>query len=565
MQIEFALARSIAEAAITEPYRQVRVLTTRDFTKFLKDRGISLHWETIHYLWQLGILHPVAVLEPALAQELGKGRFYSLDLQFEVGSFIDLGQDVSENLNWALPIGRLPGNLADSLLWHPFQLWIFHQLARRLEVPIAIEASLSSSESYTKLTHKLVSQVPKMVIELANGDQHITFLKILSLLLQVEPIVHISIDNSVSTYPHLGESLDGYMAWREHFDGQAVLPSLGFTVEDVEHWHHSLATTAHITDPLNKFRILLRHANRRKLKSLEGTALLAVDLYDAAEVLRRYLEQFYGRDLLEEDDVIYGPQGPDVKKRFYGSAKTADFKRSVFRRIVREFDLDPQARTTWFVEGDTEEAYIRHVAELLYIDLDRAGVEIMNINGLGGLASDRLVELLERLTREEVFTFVSIDADNREEHLRCLRIYAKKELLPIGFKVWQPDFETSNFSFEELAKVANIIVADDGYTANITANEIQQEVDRSGQSARKVIEKLWAKQLFRHRMGTDWGKALANWASNNPCPADYADSEGNRPTNALLFRLLRGQLSNYWETLKHFTVDSDGNPIARKY
>lgn len=563
MQIGFELARSIAKAAITEPYRQVRVLTTRDFAKFLKDRGISLHWETIHLLWKLGVIHPIAILKPAITQDLDRRRFRRLDLQFEVESFVDLGKEVSENLEWSLPIGRLPGNLADSLLWHPFQLWFFQQLARWLEVNIALEASLSP-ESYLKLTKKLVPDVPKRVTELANGEQHIAFLRVLSLLLQTEPVVHISIDNSVSTQPHLGESLDGYMVWREHFDGQAVLPRLGLTVEDVEHWHHSLAAAAHISDPINKFRILLRHASRRKLKSLEGTALLAVDLYDAAEVLRRYLEQFYERDLLEEDDVIYGPQGPDVKKRFYGSAKTADFRRSVFRRIVREFDLDPQARTTWFVEGDTEEAYIRHVAELLYIDLDRAGVEIMNLNGLGGLASDRLVELLERFTREEVFPFVSIDADNREEHLRCLRNYAKKELLPIGFKVWQPDFETSNFSFEELAEVANKIAAEDGYTTNITAEEIQKGVDRSGQSARKAIENLWAKQLFRHRMGADWGKALADWAANNPCPTDYADSEGNRPINALLLRLLRGQLSNYWETVKHFMVDRDGNLVERK-
>jgi hypothetical protein len=353
------------------------------------------------------------------------------------------------------------------------------------------------------------------------------------------------------------------LSWRESLNSSALLSTTGLTVQEVEQWHHNLAANAHISDPVNDFRILLRHANRRKLEKLEGRALLAVGLYDMAEVLRRYLEQFQGRELLEEDDVIYGPQGPDVKKRFYGSARTADFNRTIFRRIVRDFDLDPQARTTWFIEGDTEEAYIRRMAEHLHIDLDRAGVEVMNLNGLGGLASDRLAELLERFQREEVFPFVSIDSDARQEHLRCLRNYAKTGLLPIGFHVWNPDFEDSNFSYDELAKVANQMATDAGFAADITSEEIEQEMTRSNQPVGKTIEKLWNKRLFFGNKGTAWGKALADWASSNTCLASYADSEGNRPANSLLFRLLRGQLSSYWETVKREAVDDNGNLVDR--
>lgn len=565
MRLDLELARLIAATAITEPYRQVDVLTTRNFARYLKERGISLQWETIHHLWKLGVLHPIAVLEPAISSDLDKERFHHINLEYDVASFVDLGQEVREDSEWSPPIAKLAGHLADSLLWHPFQLWVFHQLGRRLEVPIALDASLSTSESYSNLASKLVSHVPKRLVELANGSEYAMFLRLLALLLQVEPVVHISIESSIHLRPHLGESSDGYLAWREGFAGQAVLANVGLITEDVERWQHSLAVAAHINDPVNKFRILLRHANRRKLKRLEGPALLAIDLYDTAEVLRRYLEQFCGRELLEEDDAIYGPQGPEVKQRFYGSARTADFDRTVFRRIVRDFDLDPQARTTWFVEGDTEEAYIRRVAKHLFIDLDRAGVDVMNLSGLGGLTSDRLIELLERFQREEVFPFVSIDFDAQKEPLRWLRNYAKKELLPIGFRVWHPDFETSNFSLEELAEVANKMVTDAGFSTSITANEIEQEMNRSGKSARKAIKDLlWKKYQLPLPTGAEWGKALADWASGNPCSAGYADSEGNRPINALLLRLLRGQLSNYWETVKHFTVDDDGNLVIKE-
>jgi len=564
MRIDFELARLIATAAITEPYRQTNILTTRDFARYLKARDISLHWATIHHLWELGVLHPIAILKPAITPDLDENRFRELDLQYEVPSFVDLGQEVVGNSDWSPPITRLPGSLSDTLLWHPFQLWFFYRLARNLEIPIALDASLSGPEAYSKMAQKLVSYVPEKIEKIANESEHTDFLRVLALLLLVEPVVHVSISSSVSLHPHLGESLDKYFSWRKSLDSSALLSSVGLTAQEVEQWHHNLAANAHISDPVNDFRILLRHANRRKLEKLEGRALLAFGLYDMAEVLRRYLEQFHERELLEEDDVIYGPQGPDVKRRFYGSPRTADFNRTIFRRIVRDFDLDPQARTTWFIEGDTEEAYIKRMAEHLHIDLERAGVEVMNLNGLGGLASDRLMELLKRFQREEVFPFVSIDSDDRQEHLRCLRNYASKGLIPIGFKVWNPDFEASNFSYNELAKVANQMVTDAGFAADITPAEIEQEMTKSSQPVGKTIEKLWNKRLFFGNKGVTWGKALADWASNNPCPASYADSEGNRPINALLFRLLRGQLSSYWETVKREAVDNNGNIVDRK-
>ena len=91
MRIDFELARLIATAAITEPYRQTDVLTTRDFARYLNDRDISLHWATIHHLWKLGVLHPIVVLEPATTFDLDRNRFRELDLQYEVPSFVDLG------------------------------------------------------------------------------------------------------------------------------------------------------------------------------------------------------------------------------------------------------------------------------------------------------------------------------------------------------------------------------------------------------------------------------------------------------------------------------------------
>ncbi|MFH1626125.1 MAG: hypothetical protein ABID54_13360, partial [Pseudomonadota bacterium] len=62
MRIDFELARLIATASVTEPYRQTDVLTTRDFARYLKDRDISLHWATVvGILVFLGLLIAIIV------------------------------------------------------------------------------------------------------------------------------------------------------------------------------------------------------------------------------------------------------------------------------------------------------------------------------------------------------------------------------------------------------------------------------------------------------------------------------------------------------------------------
>ena len=139
-------------------------------------------------------------------------------------------------------------------------------------------------------------------------------------------------------------------------------------------------------------------------------------------------------------------------------------------------------------EGATEEAYIRRIAEHLHIDLDRSGVEVMDLHGLGGLASDRLMAVLELFQCEEYFSFVSIDSDSRPKPLGCLRNYANNGFLPIGFKVWNPDFEACNFFYDELANVANRMASNAGFALDIMSGEIQQEMTSSSKPVGEAIE-----------------------------------------------------------------------------
>lgn len=563
MKIPQTLAELIARAAIGEPYRQIDVMHTWDFVSWLRARGIRLQWQTIHHLWSVGILHPIAVLGPAVsAIQEADGRFLQVDVGGEGPTYVDLGVEVTEDTPLR-PSWRLAQGLERAVLWHPFQLWQFSRLADALEMNIALDVPLSGLEVYCRLAEMSVSSVQKRVMAHGQSDRIHNFLRVLGLQLLAEPLVHTTINSRVRTLPHLDESFEGYFAWIEQQDGAGMLEVAGLSLSEVEQWHRDIAIQAQIEDPVAVFRVLFRHANRDRRIRLEDAALRSHDLYDAAEVLRRYCEQYHGQHFLEEDDVRHGPRGPAVKQRLYGAARTADFDRRVFRRVAREFGMDPQARTTWFVEGNTEDAFIRRMAERLHLDLNSEGIELMNLGGVGGLGSDRLLGLLERLQREEVFAFVSVDRDNGGNHLRQLKSYAARNLLAAGFRMWEPDFEVANFTLDELAQVASGIATVEGVPLTVSAEDISRVMEERKLPAGEAIKRLWSSAWFFGGKGAVWGRALADWAADLPCPPDRADDVGERPIISLLLRLLRGQESHYPATVELMRVADDGELVAR--
>lgn len=358
------------------------------------------------------------------------------------------------------------------------------------------------------------------------------------------------------------ESFEGYDAWRRAEDGERLLDVAGLPLARVEHWHRDLAIRAELDDPLEAFRPLIRHASRDKRKRLKGAALRAESLYDAAAVLRHYAELYHGCTWIEEDDARHGPHGAVVKQGLYGAPRTGDFDRTVFRCLVRDYDLDPQARTTWFVEGETEMAFARHWARLRGLDLAKAGVEIMNVRGVGGITSDRLRDLLERFRREEAFAFISLDEDRGGEHLRLLRKYAADRLLIAGYRVWRPDFELANFTVEELADVANTLAVEAGAGVRLTADAIRDEMERSGKAAFEAIKAHWGRAAFYTGKGEGLGRALAEWAVDHPAPSEVVEEE-QRPIETLILFLLRGEWSDYPLTRERTLVDANGRVAER--
>ena len=484
MEINQNLAEYIAKEAVAEPYRQSSVMDTGRFARFIKDHGIDLSWQALHQLAEVGVLHPILVFESVTGND--PSRYVEVDVGFDTATYIDLGRSVeAEELKPVPLFDELASGAAREMIWHPFQLWEAAQIARRLEIRIALEGSLADPKDYQKTVRRLLSAVRPALSNFSNHPQHLEFLRVLGVLLAVEPLVITAVDTRLKlNLLDLDEGIEGYFAWREQVEPADVLTKTGTTVEVLEGWHRSLALEASFNDPVESWRTLIRFAPRDKRAGFRGDAALAEELYYSSEVLRRFLENHLGVDrLLEEDDVRYGAQGPIVKERHYGKSRTIDFDRSVFRQVVRQYHLDPQPRFRWLLEGATEEAFVYRFAEHQHLDLTRMGVEIINIHGLGGLEGERVSTYLRISSEEEVFAYVTIDFDKLIKNPRILQKYAGDKLLPAGFKIYEPDFEEANFTLEELAIIANTLAQQQGSKSDpITAQEIRQEINSSGKS-----------------------------------------------------------------------------------
>src|SRR5690242_13992245 len=66
-------------------------------------------------------------------------------------TFADLGQDVAAHAKLRRTGHTLPSFRAESLLWHPFQLWQFARLHRLMTLTIATDMTLAGSEDYCRL------------------------------------------------------------------------------------------------------------------------------------------------------------------------------------------------------------------------------------------------------------------------------------------------------------------------------------------------------------------------------------------------------------------------------
>ena len=540
MEIPDYLVASVVHNALGAPYRQTRPMQEPEFVRWLNDRDVNINSESLLLLAREGVFPPIAWEAPP--DSASTDRFIPVEID---GLGLVYG-DRGETPDLKQLLGRAPTRIDHGRSWwHPFQLWRASHVTRSLQISIASFQGLYGPDRYRQLVDQLFqhSDPLERLVRLTKDERWSESFAVIGMLLAADPLVIEALTGRITTDALSGETFEGMFAWRQELNHNCILSKNHCSVEMLRRWHKEFAIDAELGDPLSGWRELIAYVPRRKRLTLKGAALRAEDGYYQAEVLRRYLEIYHGvTDLPDEDLVRLGPHIPSYKERFFGRQTTTDGNRSVFRNVVRQYDLDPQPRVRWFVEGDTEIGFIERWAKLRHVSLERAGIELLNLKGVSRLEDPLVRAFLFLCQQEEIFVAMTVDGDNRSaDRRRVLEHMSRSGLLPAGYAISEPDFEDHNFSCEVMLSAAGALNPNIEPVQSSQLETSPSDKVTGLETVRKAYRKLRTVELPK---GKNWGIALADALNGTPT-ADEA------PIHNQFTRLLRGSRGNYMFSTKY--------------
>lgn len=132
------LALFTAEQAVGAQFRQTAAMSTRDFARFLSDRGLSVSTHDLDRLAQSGLVDPVAVTSMS---PLGSRSYPPLITGREGRTYGVRGRPFD-----AARLRRPNSARELAAWWHPFQLWQVDRIPM-----VAVRSSVRSRGSFTSI------------------------------------------------------------------------------------------------------------------------------------------------------------------------------------------------------------------------------------------------------------------------------------------------------------------------------------------------------------------------------------------------------------------------------
>ena len=295
------------------------------------------------------------------------------------------------------------------------------------------------------------------------------------------------------------EAADWAIEQRRTFDYVAAAEECEVTPDDLATLFDALATRAHWIDPLERWFHLADQVKRRERERLTGAALRALDLYDAARVVRGWHAQLVGEPLPDVDE-LFGIHPKEAKRRMYGTDELRG-NREVLPALLEHHGLYPW-RVQLIAEGESDIAMVEEVLAARYdLSFGYLGIHAFALGGADIPANAELIlgavrvysnyylllfdnegrarQMIEALVRaghiegvsdaqrkralEEALaeaqarTFAS--PDERRAALRGARERAQRLEDEPGqapeFLIWQEDIEADNFTVAEACEVIN--------------------------------------------------------------------------------------------------------------
>ena len=404
------------------------------------------------------------------------------------------------------------------LSWHPFRMYALNQITRWLgESTISIFPTLYQPRS---LEHA-VEMVKQKTIGGAGferlQDSVDEWNGICELAISVEPIYLPRIDRRISR--PLGLTLDDFYAEVDRLRSDVSVSIEESSEPKLVAIHEKLCEAATLADPNSSVHTLMRLGSKAFRDRLSGNLARAVTFKTMAELVRRFAEDRFGIELPEEDERGFGSRNwPESKRLFFGSHRLFDGRIVPKREFLRHFQFDANARTRWYVEGQTEFGAMKLA---FGSNVAAAQTEIVNLRGR--VTERNILSFAGSLRRDQdegVVSFILVDND-RSENLRIIRNAAACGHFFGEFHICNPDFETWNFTAEELIQICLLEaeLSPASTSLETIASRILNSMPETVSTGMSAIHSAIRTQLpgkWVPPKGIHWGKVLMKYALKNP-------------------------------------------------
>ncbi|BDZ67939.1 TOPRIM nucleotidyl transferase/hydrolase domain-containing protein [Methanobacterium ferruginis] len=346
------------------------------------------------------------------------------------------------------------------------------------------------------------------------------FEKILEFLLLIQSVY--------TPYGHSSTKTITYhdMNWHEiryNFDPKKELNELGISIREIGALYglfskKSMSILGYRFDWIQ----LWKSIDWNKKDELEGDIRLGIEYLSWALMLKRFLEDYCDRKILDIDEISnisredilnFNPDKMDQygvllrasRNRMYFDHKSEEdnyynkYKRLFY--LANDFGIDYHSRLIIFVEGKTELEVLPLFFEWIGSKPENLGIDIVNIGGISNffgpkfrvknsenkyntIILNNFLNLINyTLNKWQTLPFFVGDDENNIKKLLdegiCFEFKheAEKRRLPKKwYHIWKKDFELDNFTNDELAKAINEVL-----DTLIEAKDVEEiRVDKKG-------------------------------------------------------------------------------------
>lgn len=472
---------------------------------FVQERSNKFWAVHITQLWQIGWLRADFISSKReleidhinfIAAE-GKERFYSDD------RILGVSHSNAEEVVRALD--ELPEEMV--LNFHPFKYFVLNEVQRVIGIHINPYQMFFQSR-YQSVLEKEIQEFNQWV----DGGEIPALINrwnnIATLAIAAEPCYFPEIFGTYRRAPNI--SIDRHWEDLQNYRGLLRDDFMQLGIDAIKGILSDLSTSAEMLDPNKKIHTLLRFMDGRSRLNVTGALGGALLLKSMAEIIRRMTEWVYKEQLPEEDELGFGITIQGAKEKIYGARRIFDSSSFVARQqIIRGLGLDSEIRIRFYVEGDTEYYAIKYLLSGI------PQIEIINLAGQFYQSRGKGLAFRESLILDDsaqVFSIICLDGD-RGENVRVVRVAANEDIFCGIFLIFDPDFESANFSRAELEEIILILIEPTEYTKDIKrwVHNTVHDYNRNNWGEILTEVKRLIPSLSHLNKGKDWGEKLAQF------------------------------------------------------